>query len=264
MDFCTLKYTEKFTKIMLYDAHVHLSDVEYAGEIGLVLNSMHKIGIKACAVSMDNQSSNITLEIAKQSNHILPFIGIHPEKADDNLESMTSMIEKNSKTISGIGEIGLDKTYTSNNEQFTRQKQVFTKLLDMAEKLHKPVSVHSRATLDEILSIIPSYKISGFLLHWFAGSKKQLRQAMDLGCYVSYGPVSVYSQEKQVLVSNTQKDKILVETDGPVRFSHCFDMKSAQPSFIPSVVFCISKILSISYDEAELLLEANSKNYLGI
>ncbi len=249
---------------MLYDAHVHLSDIEYNSDIDLILNSMHNLGIKACAVSMDNESSIKTLEIAKKSSHVLPFIGIHPEKAGEDLELMISLIEKNVKNISGIGEIGLDKTYTSNDEQYAQQKQVFTKLLELAEKNSKPVSVHSRGTLDDIFEIIPSYKISGFLLHWFAGSKKQLKQAMELGCFVSYGPVSVYSQDKQVLISNTNRDKILVETDGPVKFSRCFDMKSAHPSFIPSVVFCICKSLGISYDEVESLLETNSKQYLGI
>lgn len=249
---------------MLYDAHVHLSDVEYQDNIDFVINSMQKTGIKACAVSMNNQTSKTTLELAQKSNHILPFIGIHPEKASDDLDLILNVIEQNENNIAGIGEIGLDKTYAKNNEDFARQKLVFTKLLESAEKLHKPVSVHSRTTLNEMFEIIPSYDISGFLLHWFAGSKKQLRMAMDLGCFVSYGPVAVYSQDKQVLISNTAPDKILVETDGPVRFSRCFDMKSAYPVFIPSVVFCISKILGKSYDEAELLLEANSKNYLGI
>jgi TatD DNase family protein len=177
---------------------------------------------------------------------------------------MVQLIQNNSNLISGIGEIGLDKTYTSNEEQFKRQKQVFARLLEEAEKLKKPVSVHSRKTLDEIFEVIPSYKISGFLLHWFDGSKKQLAKAMDLGCFVSYGPVSVYSVDKQVLISNTDKNKILVETDGPVKFSHCFGMKPAQISFIPSVIFCISKILEHSYDECVSVLETNSKTYLGI
>ena len=249
---------------MLYDAHIHLSDTEYRNDMELVINSMQKTGIKACAVSMENQTSNTTLELAQKSNHILPFIGIHPEKSSDDLDLMLDLIKHNANNIAGIGEIGLDKTYAKSNEDFARQKLVFTKLLESAERLCKPVSVHSRTTLDEIFEILPSYNISGFLLHWFAGSKKQLRVAMDLGCFVSYGPVAVYSQDKQVLISNTTPDKILVETDGPVRFSRCFDMKSAHPVFIPSVVFCVSKILGKSYDEAELLLEANSKRYLGI
>ena len=105
---------------MLYDAHVHLSDIEYNSDIDLILNSMHNLGIKACAVSMDNESSIKTLEIAKKSSHVLPFIGIHPEKAGEDLELMISLIEKNVKNISGIGEIGLDKTYTSNDEQIGR------------------------------------------------------------------------------------------------------------------------------------------------
>jgi TatD DNase family protein len=248
----------------LFDAHIHLSDTEYASEIELIINSMKKVGIKACAVSMDNESSQITLDLAKKSDLILPFIGIHPEKASDDLQLNIDLIHKNSGFISGIGEIGLDKTYVTNEEEFTRQKKVFTKLLEEAEKLKKPVSVHSRRTLDEIFEIIPSFHISGFLLHWFDGNKKQLKKAMDLGCFVSYGPVTVYSPDKQMLASNTDQDRILVETDGPVKFSRCFGMKSAQITFIPSVVFCISKILRNSYDETASILEANSKNYLGI
>ena len=99
---------------------------------------------------------------------------------------------------------------------------------------------------------------------WFDGNKKQLSKAMDLGCFVSYGPVMVYSKDKQVLLSNTNKDKILVETDGPVRFSHCFGMKSAQISFIPSVIFSLSRTLQQDYDDSILMLEKNSKQYLGV
>lgn len=248
----------------LFDTHIHLSDIEYANYIDLIINSMRKVGIKACAVSTDNASSAVTLELAKKSDLILPFVGIHPEKASDDWESNIELIRKNSANISGIGEIGLDKTYASNEEQFARQKQVFAKLLEEAERQKKPVSVHSRKTLDEIFEFIPSYRISGFLLHWFDGSKKQLKKAMDLGCFVSYGPVTVYAADKQVLVSNTLQDKILVETDGPVKFSRCFGMKPAQISFIPSVIFCISKTLRQSYGETASLLEANSKRFLGI
>ncbi len=250
--------------VWLFDAHIHLSDDEYKNDIGFILHSMKILQIKACSVSMDNHSSQITLDLAKKSKEVLPFVGIHPEKAQDDLEAMLQLIDKNSNNIAGIGEIGLDKTYTSSDEEFNRQKHVFTKLLEVAERLKKPVSVHSRKTLDDILKIVPSYRISGFLLHWFDGSKKQLRKAMDLDCFVSYGPVSVYSQDKQILISNTDKTKILVETDGPVKFSHCFSMKPAQPSFIPSVIFSASKIFGIPYDECVSILETNSKNYLGI
>ena len=248
----------------LYDSHIHLSDAEYEDEIPIIMNSMKKLSIKACCVSMDYSSSTKTLELGKQSDLVLPFIGVHPEKAQDDAESVFKMIDENNAKISGIGEIGLDTTYTNSDEEFKKQEEVFKTQLSYAEKFRKPVSIHSRKTLDEILEILPSYDIPTTLLHWFDGSKKQLQKVMDLDCYVSFGPVMVYSKDKQVLLSHARQDKILVETDGPVKYSRCFNNKAAQISFIPSVVFCASKVLCLSYDELSKLLEQNSQRYLSI
>jgi len=246
----------------LYDTHIHLSDTEYEHDISLILNTMRKLRIKACCVSMDYTSSTKTLELGKQSDFILPFIGIHPEKAQNEIESTLKLLDENNEIISGIGEIGLDRTYTNSDEEFVKQEQVFRTQLSYAEKFRKPVSIHSRKTLDEILEILPSYNIPTTLLHWFDGNKKQLQKTMDLNCYVSFGPVMVYSKDKQVLISRTNKDKILVETDGPVRFSRCFENKTAQIDFIPSIVFCASKVLHVNYDELCDVIEQNSKRFL--
>jgi len=246
----------------LYDAHIHLSDAEYEHDIPLILNCMKRLCIKACCVSMDYTSSKKTLELGKKSEYILPFIGMHPEKAQDDTESIFKLIDENNETISGIGEIGLDSTYTNSDEEFRKQEEVFKTQLSYAEKFGKPVSIHSRKTLDQILEILPSYKVPSVLLHWFDGSKKQLQQAMDLDCYVSFGPVTVYSKDKQVLLSKAIIDKILVETDGPVRFSRCFENKTAQIDFIPSIIFCASKILHMNYDELCDVIEQNSRRFL--
>lgn len=248
----------------LTDAHVHLSDKEFSEDLPYVITTMNKMKIKACCVSMDYQSSLATLELGKKSPLVLPFVGIHPEKANGDLNAMVDMINENSATISGIGEIGLDKTYVSDEKGFSRQTEVFQKMLSLAEKLGKPVSIHSRKALDEIFSILHSYSIKGVLLHWFAGSKKQLQQAMDMNYYVSYGPAMVYSEDKQVLLSHTDLDKILLETDGPVRFSRCFGQKTAQIAFLPSVLFCASNLLGKSYDEMLLIVEKNMSTYLGV
>jgi len=248
----------------LTDAHIHLSDDEYSQDMPFIITSMEKMKIRACCVSMDLHTSEKTLELGKKTKLALSFVGIHPEKAADDLESVIELIEKNSSQITGIGEVGLDKTYVSNQDGFKRQETVFHKMLSIAEKLHKPVSIHSRATLDEILSILPSYSIPRVLLHWFAGSKKHLKAAMDLGCYASYGPAMIYAKDKQVLLSETNKDKILVETDGPVRFSRCFAMKTAQITFLPSVVFCAASVLNKTYDDLSYDIEQNSKRYLGV
>jgi len=247
-----------------FDSHIHLSDPTYSCDIEFILQEMEYLKIKACCVSMDNENSLQTLELAKKSNLVLPFIGIHPECASDKLEQMINMIEENHQNLSGIGEIGLDPTYTNSDEDSKRQIHVFETLLSFAEKFNKPISIHSRKSLDDIFQIMTSYNTKHTLLHWFDGSKKQLQKAIDMGFFVSFGPVMIYANDKQTLLSKTDESKILVETDGPVRFSRCFEMKSGQISFIPSVIFCASKILGKTFDEMAFLLENNSKSYLGI
>ena len=248
----------------LFDSHIHLSDPVYHEDLNHIIKGMEIMKIKACCVSMNYANSKRTLEISKQNSLILPFLGIHPEFANEKLDPIITLIQDNMDIISGVGEIGLDPTYVHSDEDKKNQIHVFESLLSIAEKHQKPISVHSRKSLDSVFEILTSYKIKNTLLHWFDGNKKQLQRAMDLDCFVSYGPVMVYANDKQLLLTKTDEDKILVETDGPVRFSRCFEMKSAQIGFIPSVIFCSSKILNKQYDEMTSLLEKNSKNFLGI
>ena len=159
----------------------------------------------------------------------------------------------------------MDKTYCSTDDDFKKQESVFRSQLSLAEKLKKPISIHSRKSLDEIFEILSSYSLkAGVLLHWFEGRKSKLQKAMDLGYFVSFGPLMIYSEDKRVLLSKTDLDKLLIETDGPVRFSRCFELKPAQISFLSSVVFCASKVLGQTYDELVSVLERNSKTYLGV
>jgi len=248
----------------LFDSHIHLSDSAYNEDLNYIIKGMEHMKIKACCVSMDFLNSKKTLEISKQSELIFPFIGIHPECANDDLDEMINLIQDNIDIISGIGEIGLDPTYIQSDDDKKNQFRVFESLLSVAEKYQKPISIHSRKSIDDIFEIMTSYKTKHALLHWFDGSKKQLQKAMDMDFFVSYGPVMIYANDKQTLLTKTNEEKILVETDGPVRFSKCFEMKPAQISFIPSVVFCSSKILDKQYDEMTSILERNSKNFLGI
>jgi TatD DNase family protein len=247
-----------------FDSHIHLSDPQYLPDMEFILKGMECMKMKACCVSMNVENSSQTLNLAKKSNLVLPFVGIHPEHAHDKIEKIISLIEDHHDVLSGIGEIGLDPTYVKDDKDYKRQIHVFETLLSLAEKFKKPVSIHSRKSLDHVFEIMTSYDTKHALLHWFDGSKKQLQKAMDMGFFVSYGPVTIYANDKQTLLSKTEESKILVETDGPVRFSRCFEMKSGQISFIPSVIFCASKILGKTFEDMSLLLEKNSNTYLRI
>ncbi len=248
------------------DSHIHLSDDEYSTYLGHILFTLRCLKITACSVTVNLATSKRSLTLFNnQKDIIIQFIGIHPEFAiKENIEDFTEFFSSNLQFIDGIGEIGLDPTYINQNEkQYSIQKKIFHCLLELAEKNNKPISIHSRKSLDDILQILSSYKIKRSLLHWFNGSKKQLKQAMDMNLFVSYGPALLYSEDKKVLLRKTNIDKILVETDGPVRYSNCFNyLPSSSISHLFSIIKCIGDTLNLDFDSTSTLLKSNSENFL--
>ena len=219
--------------------------------------------IIACSVTVDVETTIRSFDLFNTHRNVIKqFIGIHPESsAREDLERFREIFNSNLQSIDGIGEIGLDGTY---DVPLKQQEYVFSAMLELAELTGRPVSIHSRRMLDRVLEMLSSYRIKSVLLHWFAGSKKQLAICMDRGLYVSYGPPLVYSEDKKVLLNNTHTDHFLVETDGPVQYSRCFENKpSISTSCLVSVVASVAYTLGMSYDEIVELLQKNSEAYLA-
>ncbi|MFY9796813.1 MAG: TatD family hydrolase [Candidatus Nitrosopolaris sp.] len=251
----------------IIDAHIHLTDNEYSGYMEHIFNNLRALKINACSVTVNMETLTKSLEIFNSTRDVvIPFAGIHPEFAQtEDVTRFIEIVNNNLDSIDGIGEIGLDPAYTSSKESsYEKQKEVFNNMLGLAERIKKPVSIHSRRSLDQILETLKTYNISKGLLHWFAGSKSQLVKSTDMGLFVSYGPVLIYSEEKKVLLKNTPKDRILVETDGPVRYHKCFNnFPSISSSFLISVVSCVANVLGMTYHETVALLQRNAESYLN-
>ncbi len=243
----------------IYDAHIHLTDPSYAGMMDAVMASMDALNVVAFCVSTSVEDSARTVTLAQSSDRVAGFVGIHPDNAGDDEAGIAGIVDNGG--VDGIGEIGLDPTVTD-DAGYGRQREVFEAMLALAEKNGLPASIHSRKSVDDVLDVISSYKVRA-LLHWFDGNKSQLRRATEMGLYVSYGPVSVYAADKRALMSRTDPAKMLVETDGPVRFSRCFDHAPAQPCHIPSVIHCAAQSLDMPYEKMRGVLAANSQEYLG-
>jgi TatD DNase family protein len=245
-----------------------LADAEYSGYIGHVLESMRAMSLVGCSVAVDIATSLKGIEIfAGYGDVVRQFIGIHPEfAAQDDPGKLAEVFRANAPAISGIGEIGLDGMYEQERGvPYSWQKQVFEAMLALAESAGKPVSIHSRRALDDVLGTLPSFRIKGALLHWFAGSKKQLARSMDMdGVYVSYGPALVYADDKKVLLKNTPQDRFLVETDGPVRYARCFEGRPALPtSCLASVVAAAASTIGLTFGDTAALLQRNTETFLG-
>jgi TatD DNase family protein len=248
---------------LLFDAHIHLTDDEYSSYLPQIITGLRAMQITACSVTVNLATTAKSLQLFDHARDVIKqFVGIHPEAAaKEDPDKFIEIFNANRKSIDGVGEIGLDGTY---DVPYDRQKQVFGAMLGLAESEKKPVSIHSRKALDDVLEMLHSYKIRGTLLHWFAGSKKQLARSMDMGLYVSFGPALVYSEDKKVLLKNTDKSRFLVETDGPVKYSRCFEnLPAVSTASLVSVIASAARTLGASYEETAQLLQKNSEAYLA-
>ena len=236
----------------LCDTHVHLSDAWYAPRLGQVLLGMGMMRVRAICVAMDGGDSRASAALAARSGGlVLAFAGVHPERAGvDDGGAVESMVESDPGAVAGIGEIGLDPAYHGSGADAPAQERVLARMLALAERHGKPVSLHSRKSAGAVLDALGSYSLAGACLHWFDAGRKELRRAMDMGVYVGYGPLSVYAHDKRSLMSRTDADRVLFETDGPVAFGGCFGRRPAQPCLVHSVAFAAAGALGVSYAEA--------------
>jgi TatD DNase family protein len=248
----------------LVDAHIHLVDPDYGELAPLLPDMIEGLGMVVLAVSIDTATSEATLKLAHgHPGHIVPFIGIHPAEVEEApLKEFLAFYEQVKGSASGIGEVGLDPTY-GGEEHYRLQRKVFHAHLELAERDQKPLSIHIRRVYDELLDILSTYRLQGVLLHWFQGEPRHLERAAELGYYFSFGPSLLYSKRMRRLASRAPRDRVLTETDGPVRFRGCFGGRVALPTFLPSVVYALAGLWGTSYDEVVRQVYHNLTAYLG-
>jgi TatD DNase family protein len=250
--------------LKLTDAHIHLSDSDYAERVAEVIEEARRSGVVAMvANSMDLETSKRSLSLAKEYRGLVyAALGIHPwnvnRLASDELIQITELIIQNTVNrdiVVAIGEVGLDPQYTKRKQQKELQLKVFHEMLGLSEKLGLPVIIHSRWSGPKILGILPSYKLIGVLWHWLSSPVDIVAKIVGRGDYVSEGPPAVFSPQIQEVVKVVPIENLLTETDGPVRYKGTFNEKLTTPAFIPEVVKAIASTKGISeLDVADAVL----------
>jgi len=252
------------------DAHVHLSDKEYAGDIDEIIAEAKDSNVVALVSnSMDYETSVGSLRLAETyPGMVFAALGIHPWNVkaltEDDLQQMLGLIstQKQNKALVAIGEIGLDYKYT---KIWDKQLMVFDSMLKLAENLDLPVIIHSRGTTAQIVDMLPSYNPRKVLLHWFSRPVSALTKAVERGYYITEGAPTAYSNGIRDVVRRTPLTNLLTETDGPVRFYKSpFKGKRTTPAFIPTVVKAIAEVKSMDVEDVAAQIIKNFEEFFGV
>jgi len=255
------------------DAHIHLADSKYAQNIGEIIEDAKRLNVFALvANSMDLESSRRSLSLAEEyPDHVYAALGIHPwntkQLNPNEVEDTINLIfenKENRQRVVAVGEIGLDSSYSGNDEPTEAQMQVFHKMLSTAEKTSLPVIIHSRGTTRQIVSLLPSYKIGKVLLHWFSQPHSLIPTIVDRGYYITEGVPSVFSNGIREVIRRIPLTNLMTETDGPVSFRGPFKGKLTTPSFIPTVVEAIAQLKGKEKSEVADQIFQNFVDFFGV
>lgn len=115
------------------------------------------------------------------------WAGLHPHAAKsweaDTLDQLRQLALESSECVA-IGECGLD--YKRNFSPPDEQLRVFEHQVQLAVEVRRPLLVHERDAHDACLEVLRKYRdrLSGIVIRCFTGNQAQLRNYLDLDCYI--------------------------------------------------------------------------------
>ena len=109
-----------------------------------------------------------------------------------------------------IGETGLDYACAVDK---AAQGTLFRVHLEAAERLQKPVVLHTVRAFEPTIKILADYDIKGVVFHGFTGSEQQAKEAIKRGYYLSFGERSLRSAKTRQAIASTPLERLFCETD---------------------------------------------------
>lgn len=245
---------------MFIDTHCHILS-EYYDNIDEVVNQCKKNNVNRIIVNgCDINSNKEVLELVSKYDIIYGAIGFHPTELDDFNDEYFEFLENNisNPKIVAIGEIGLDYYY--DNTDKNKQKEIFKRQLDIANKYSKPIIVHSRNSIQDTYNILKEYNLFGSI-HCFSGSVEMAREFIKIGYKLGIGGIITYKNAKNIreVVKDIDLSYILLETDSPYLTPSPYRGKINSPQYIPLIASTIADIKNISINDVSEVTTANAE-----
>src|SRR3989344_2916674 len=212
---------------MLVDVHCHLTDEYFKDKLSNIIKNAKKNNFSSIISNGLNFEDNLkVLEISKKYDIVKASFGLYPLNAiklnDKDLDKTLEQIKRNKKDIIAIGEVGMDFKH---NHEFNKQKNIFLKIIELSEKIKKPLLIHSRGAEKEVIELLETSKSKRFLMHCFTGNYKLVKKIFDNNYFLSIPCNIVKSTHFKDIVKNFEMKQILTETDSPYLSQNLFHFK---------------------------------------
>lgn len=244
------------------DTHNHVGVAPISWDLNLLAEKLSQSGIRCGVITAGGVDD---FEAAADTARKLGWgycVGLHPmyirDQYQDDLLALRSFVQSHlhDPYLVGIGEIGLD-FYVPGLDR-DRQLSVLHEELQLAADAALTVSVHSRRALYKVMEVLSFYPGLKVVLHAFAGSLEEVRQAEKRGYFLGVGGAVTYEGSKRVraVAKEAAPDSLVLETDAPDMAPAFAAAQGSDPTFLPRYLDVIAQLRSQTPENlAEVIFE---------
>lgn len=283
---------------MLIDTHTHTNFDAFKDDYKEVIDRALKENIWMINVGSDLATSKRAVEIAGEYKEgVYAAVGLHPGDAEnENFDEEKFLKLAQNEKVVAIGETGLDYAVFVREQSerlqkrasaeaegvggFTekeitslkiRQKELFIKHIELAQKVGKPLIIHCRDAHEDLLELLTfNFQLLTSppgVMHFFGGTGawENVQKYLEKGFYISFSGVVTfpkYSNSKNI--KKLPLDRILVETDAPYVAPEPYRGKRNEPFYVKYTAQKIADIRGISFNEIAKQTTENAKTLFGI
>lgn len=245
-----------------FDSHSHYNDESFDEDRNQIIQQTFDEDVtRVMCIGYNVEKSMKAIEIAEKHEFIYASCGISPNDIEDYSEENLFKIEEMSKNkkIVAIGEIGLD--YYWNKENKDKQKELFIKQIDIANKYNKPIIIHTREAVMDTINILKEHPVKNTgIFHCCPLNQELIKEGLKLGFYISFsGNVTFKNAKSAGCIELVPMDKILIETDSPYLAPEPHRGETNTSLFVKYVAQKIAEVKGISLEEVANQTKSNAE-----
>ena len=255
---------------MFIDTHCHLHWTGFDPDRDEVIQRAIGAGVtRMVSIGEDVPSSRRSIELADQHPAVYAAVGVHPNDCAPFDAAMLNEIRSLAQhpKVVAIGEIGLD--YYWHKVDREQQVRAFQAQLGLAAELNKPVIIHSRYAVSDIMTLLENFlrdatHIAG-VLHSYFDNLEVAQRAFELGFFIGVsGPITFKKAERErAVVKQVPLDRILIETDAPFLTPTPHRGRRNEPAYVRYVAETIAQITALPLEQVARQTTANAARLFG-
>ncbi len=252
--------------MQLLDSHAHLDMLKDAPA---ALERARRAGVvQIVTIGIDRDSTARAAELAREHEQVFFTVGLHPHDAGQAEEGLWDFFRRLAREQGAVavGECGLD--FYRDRSPRPRQREAFSRQVDLALELGLPLVIHDREAHAEVLGILREQNAGrvGGVVHCFSGDPAFARQVLDLGFYLGITGTITYPKNHTLrqVAAAAPLERLLIETDCPFLSPQPKRGRPNQPAYLEYTVAGLAQAVGRPVEEVARVTTANSRRLFGL